>query len=822
MNAPDPQKLFEELLACEKETAVVGKLEECGYWKNPDVWRDLGDEPENYSTAGNQQSRAEQALIEKLVNAIDTKLIAAARIAGVCPDGPDAPDSLFEARNRFFERELENPEELSKSITVAATGERKRPSITIVDDGEGQSPSRMPHTILSLLKGNKKRIPFVQGKFNMGGTGVLEFCGVEHNVQLILSRQNPALQPNIPKDHPERLWSFTIIRREDPSPGSPKGSHFTFLAPGPQGKDGKKSLLTFDAPELSIFPVRNQPYARNTKWGTLFKLYEYGMRAGTNMMLEGGLMGRVRLLLPDPALPIRFHECRNYKGHEGSYDTTMIGLINTLDEDRKSAKRKNVEWFDKFVIDVAGEKFTGYIYLFRKQAKEDSRNPIEGYRKDEGVVFVYNGQTHAYFSKDFFRRNAVKQDYLWNSLLVFIDCSKISIRGHEKLFMPSRDRLRDGDLKRNLEKEIEDKLKTHKELEKIANERRKQELADQPEASETMEKFVEEMLKNHPLLEKILELGSRIKNPFKPHSVEAQEKEWTGLRFPTKFRFKNHAYGDELSRGAPLNSHVRIAFETDAEDEYFRRDEQPGEFDLYEIVDGQRKRAKNWKTPSLYRGNASLSIVLPENAEIGKRLSFEAHTTDPSRVDPFINRFTLEVKAARPSLTQNEPRNPRLPGTEPGEDAQNDTKLNIPNPIEIFEKDWGSQDPPFDKFTVMTIKRPPGVTEGSVFDYRINMDNIYVQTAIKGHHKRAGLLRNRYKFGMTMLSLALIRHDIELRKQTLEEAEEEGNGRIKQDIRETVAEVTKAIAPFFLPLVDSLAELPEDMESLSASAGEAA
>ena len=51
--------------------------------------------------------------------------------------------------------------------------------------------------------------------------------------------------------------------------------------------------------------------------------YEYGIRATTNMMLEGGLMGRVRIFLPEPALPIHFHECRDYAGHSGSYSTPM-------------------------------------------------------------------------------------------------------------------------------------------------------------------------------------------------------------------------------------------------------------------------------------------------------------------------------------------------------------------------------------------------------------------------------------------------------------------------------------------------------------------
>jgi hypothetical protein len=68
-------------------------------------------------------------------------------------------------------------------------------------------------------------------------------------------------------------------------------------------------------------------------------------------------------------------------------------------------------------------------------------------------LFTYNGQCHAAMTKDFFRRKKVKQDYLWHSLLLIVDCSAISRRAHEKLFMNSRDRLRDGELKAKLEAE---------------------------------------------------------------------------------------------------------------------------------------------------------------------------------------------------------------------------------------------------------------------------------------------------------------------------------------------------------------------------------
>ena len=656
------QDLCMQLIHADSEKEVIDLLKKAAFWDEPTCWRYYGDKPENWATVGNQQSRAEQALIEKAMNSIDTKLIAAARIRGVPLTGPEAPQSVMAARNHFFGEELKDIDKLARSITIAATGKKGRPSITIADDGEGQTPIDMPGTILSLLKGNKNAVPFVQGKFNMGGSGVLEFCGVDHNVELVISRRNPALLPADAIED-DRKWAFTIIRREDPSPASPRASRFTYLAPGQVGPDGHRALLCFSADALPIFPERNKPYEREAAWGTLFKLYEYAVRATTNMMLEGGLMARMRVLLPEPALPIRFHECRDYAGGPGSFDTTMAGLIHTLEEDRKDPKRQNVEWFDKFDLDIDGEKFSGRIYLFRKR-KGDEKNPAIRYRRDEGIVFTYNGQCQAFFSKDFFRRSAVRQDYLWDSLLVFVDCSAISVRAHEKLFMPNRENLRHGDLKFRLEHELEEKLKHHKELAQIAQQRRKSELSDNPEVSKSFEQFVQEMVNKHPLLEQILGPGFRISNPFKPEAVEAVEKPWKGLRFPTKFHFKDRDVDIHLKREANLNSQVRVSFVTDADNDYFRRDDEPGLMSLFEVVREELRPAKNWRTPHIFEGNVSLSVSLPPAAAIGSTITFEAQVIDPSRIEPFRNRFTLLVQPERENNNKpnklNKPESPRI------------------------------------------------------------------------------------------------------------------------------------------------------------------
>ncbi|MFZ5792576.1 MAG: hypothetical protein ACOY3L_17940 [Pseudomonadota bacterium] len=832
------KQLCLDLIRADTEPEVIRLLRGAGYWDDAKAWRYLGDEEFNYSSVGNQQSRAEQAIIEKLINSIDAKLIGEARrtgclpLIGSSPQASDTPTTIAEARTRFFGTRLNDQESLSRSITVAATGAKPkedngRPCFTIVDDGEGQTPAKMPDTILSLHKGNKDKIKFAQGKFNMGGTGVLEFCGMERNLQLVVSRRCPDLI-SAELEHPDdRDWSFTVIRRDDPT-SEGKSSRFTYLAPvGSDARPGNGALLHFSSEVMALFPDKNQPYVRDTAWGTLLKLYEYDARKfATNMMFADGLMYRARLLLPQPALPIRFHECRPYRGDPNrSFDTTMVGLVETLQRDLDDQKRDHVEWFDKLPFDVDGEKFEASIYLFKNKDAADT------YRRDEGILFTYNGQCHAVMTKDFFRRKKVKQDYLWHSLLLIVDCSAISRRAHEKLFMNSRDRLRETDLKAKLEAELEDQLGRHEQLRELASERRKKELAEQPKATESMAKLIENLLSKNPALAALLGQGMRIKNPHKPETAGTGIAGFIGKRFPTKFHFKGHEPSFRLIRDAYIGSHARITFETDAANDYFKRDEQPGSFELFRVTINGRVPATNYQWPRLHNGFAHLSLTLPDGASEGDDLEFEAVVADPSRVEPFVNSFILTVQPERETSggggggrnTNADKEGEDGKGTNnKGSDQNRDGFLDIPETIPVYEKDWKSKEPEFDKFTCMRIKRQPDAKETEDrYDYFLNMDNVHLQTYLKARPKDAPGMKLRFTVGMTLVALAIL-HQEQLRKKDARLSEDMPDGKI--DVTDRVAQVTSALAPFLLPMIDSVAELEDadEEESLSESAGEAA
>jgi hypothetical protein len=239
----DARDLCWQLMLADTEDDVVAILRKAGYWDDPQFWRHLADTDNNYATVGNQQAEAIAALIEKIINGVDARLTNACFMAGMDPTSPKAPQSIREAVARFFEGkpdassdrvgrvafwdDIRTTDE-GRLLTVAATGnqpEAGRPSISVADGGEGQTPDSFPETFMSLHRANKLRIPFVQGKFNMGGTGALQFCSQRHRLQLIVSRRNPALLPPGASER-DHQWAFTIVRRETPS-GAERSSVFS-------------------------------------------------------------------------------------------------------------------------------------------------------------------------------------------------------------------------------------------------------------------------------------------------------------------------------------------------------------------------------------------------------------------------------------------------------------------------------------------------------------------------------------------------------------------------------------------------------------------
>src|SRR5450759_3934836 len=173
----DAKQLVLDLLKADTEEDAIAVLKVAGLWDNPSLWRHYGDKESNYSQIGAQQAQPDSALTEKITNAIDSRLMGMCQASGIDPESAQAPTSILDAVARFFgagssfgpgnsfvDWSDQKRTVLARGLTVAVTGGKQRPSITITDDGEGQRPDRIPYTFVSLDRQNKARVHFVQGK----------------------------------------------------------------------------------------------------------------------------------------------------------------------------------------------------------------------------------------------------------------------------------------------------------------------------------------------------------------------------------------------------------------------------------------------------------------------------------------------------------------------------------------------------------------------------------------------------------------------------------------------------------------------------------
>ncbi|MBM3982078.1 MAG: hypothetical protein FJ304_17805 [Planctomycetes bacterium] len=842
MNEAETMKLCVALMKADSEAEVIELLKAAGLWDDPKLWRFYGDYENNYNTIGNQQGRPDAALVEKLINSVDASLMGMCLAMGTDPAGKDAPKTIREAVARFYHTEVsadsptaglikEWPDhkrtEIARGITLAATGVGPRIGnycLSIADCGEGQTPEQMPDTLLSLNKSNKLRIPFVQGKFNMGGSGVFEFCG-PNGLQLVLSRRNPAILKGKLDHADDGKWGCTVVRRENAGVGR-RSSVYTYLAPvGPDRGPGKGGVLRFTAAEMPIFPEATKDlrdaYARNSEWGTLIKLYEYaaGNLRSNIIRSDPCLLGRLDLLLPELALPIRLYECReSYKGHGGSFATNLAGLGVRLEDDSKSNLEEDFP--TSCPLTAQGEQMTATIYAFKK-------GKAETYRKHEGIIFTLNGQTHGHLTPDFFTRKAVGLSYLADSILVVVDCSKFSSRAREVLFMNSRDRLRNGELRGEIEDRLEEMLKQHDRLRALRERRRREQTEAKLADSKPLEDILESLLKSSPTLANLFLKGLRASNPFKTAKVrEEEETPFVGKRFPTFFKFKGKDYHTELARETAINMRTRVEFETDAENDYFGRDSETGVFSLFRVVGDARVAVENYVGPNLQNGTATLSVQLPQNCQVGDTLKFVAVVKDPTLTEPFENCFTVKVKPeAKPGPPGGEKKKHK--SGEPGSDREVPGGIALPNIIEVWESCWGDQTPPFDKHTALRIKNA-GVTDETdgaeakpVYDFYINMDNIYLNSELKPSKADPKLLRARFTYGMVLLGLALVQQDEAEKARAKKDGEEAGVDEALANVECRVAEFTQAVAPVLLPMIDSLGDLNEEEVPAVVGSGDA-
>ena len=714
------RKLCMALINADSEDEVKRILESKGLWNVPKYWRNLDDNENNASIIGAQQNRADSALVEKIINSIDAKLTGECKARGINPESTDkSPKDIRHAVAQFIE-EHSSPEkdstgrvinwdiskrtEAAQHITVAATGEKSSPCFTICDNGEGQTPDKIPSTFMSLMKSNKLRIPFVQGKFNMGGTGVLRFCG-ECSIELILTRKDPRIL-EVMKNSGETVsekdynWSLTIVRKNEPQQNE-RSSVWRYLAPlETKEKPYKGNVLNFKAENLKIFPNKNEAYLREATHGSLIKLYNYKIKGRSHILRSDGLLRKLEILLPDPALPVRLHECRKgYSGKgEASFANNMIGISARLSDainDRPEKSPIESGYKLSCPLRIVGEDLSATIYVFKQDWDSEKCRLTDRsatYRdNDQGVLFTVNGQCHGSLPISFFRTNKVKLSELSKSLLVILDCTKLSRAISEQLFMNSRDRLnKDSDIFREIDKELSHALKKNSALTKLQNQRRAEKKSRAIENSKPLEDTLRNIFKNSPALAKMFLKGERLSNPYKPKLAGIEEAQYIGKPYPTYFHIKG--FKDKVcKKNVHRNGRCRMQFETDVVNEYFSRLEKRGEISLNIISeDDSLSPLSTFSGPSMDNGKATVTFPLPDGVEINDTLRFRCEVTDPTQIEPFTSEFVVNILPDRTTETREsrKSKNEKHPNKD-GNDTDKPSGIKLPEVLCVEKENWG-------------------------------------------------------------------------------------------------------------------------------------
>lgn len=780
----DSYTLFYRLLHAETEDEVESVLRLAGYTTDDLTdWQPLGGFRNNFGAVGNQQSDPSNALLEKIINAIDALFMALCYKRGLDPRGREAPQTMAEAAEWFVGipggrlNDIEDPQqlrELAENIQLVAVGDRSSPSYLIVDRGEGQTPAQFPKTFLSIHEDNKPSIPFVQGRFNSGGTGILQFCGTK-NFQLIASRRRPGC-PVGEGDTTGDMWGFTIVRRLLPS-GGRRNSTYVYLAPG-------GIVPMFARADVQVLPgpsAKGRPakaYVGDLPFGTCIKLYDYRWSA-KSLITTDGRYELERVLLA-AAMPFRVVETRDYQAHY--YSATVTGGWNSaISEDKEGGAAKLERGFPAYAdLNLEGIGKLPYSIAVFKGGTKDRHIP-------RGVLFVLNGQVHGSLPSDFVR-SKLKFDYLtgsYGTLLVTVDCAGMNQQVREDFFMASRDRVRTNETYRAIFDALESDLRSHPGLQEL-NQVRRQEVIEAHQRDEGPREAFESLLKVDPSLASLFGSGDRLVTRTGP----GQRRVFGGREFPSFFRIAREPETG-LVKQCPLNKTCRIEFETDAANDYFLRSSNPG---LLRIEPPDLCESSH-----LWNGQLVTRFRVPWDAKVGEQFGITVTVIDierGARGEPFVCRLRL---VATPEV-EDRPTNRGKPRDRRPVDNGRVEKVaaGFPPINEVDRHGWLLHD--FDKLSALKIAHGPN----GGYEFFINIDNAFLLTQLsQSKVTDRPNVKFWFKYGLVLAALAM------LKQPEPTAAGPHSNGERGEVDLDSIAASCNGLARAIVPIIRALGRTPQ-------------
>lgn len=688
----DVKTLFGELYKAKNEKDVERIIEKYPQVFAPNNWYPLGGNESNFGVVENQQSNPVAALVEKLTNSVDAILMRKCYEARIDPKSDAAPRSIEEAIERFFPEHknwdlANNRNKQAEHIQILADsrpGDTSDTSIIIYDDGEGQHPEHFEHTFLSLLQGNKNEIHFVQGKYNMGGSGALVFCG-KQRYQLIASKRYDG----------KGKFGFTLVRKHPLSSieaKTKKNTWYEYLKIDEQ-------IPSFDIGEIDL-GLRNRRFST----GTILKLFSYDVKG--NRHLRRDMSRSLNEFLYEPALPIYVVE----KAERYPNDKVLTGVVFGLKRQLENNEYIE-ETFSELIKDprMGDVKVTVHVFRIRAKGKKpnETKNTIQNeyFKNGMSVLFSMNGQVHGHYTTEFITRT-LKFNLLRDYLLIQVDCTNMKVDFRNELFMASRDRLKQGEESAYLRRKLGDDLGDGR-LKEIYKQRKDNISIESAEDDSLLRNFAENLPLNKDLqhlLSQTFKLDETDKSKKKQAEAvpspkpEPKKIEFNPQRFPSFFNVDLKKRGDRTIIEIPLNGSKTVRFNSDVESQYFDRVEEPGDMQIAIMTytpnnsQGGNKKGTvndiseifsvNRKSPQ--EGTIKVVFKPTEDVQVGDEVQIKVDLVSPVRQDGSFQEI-LWVKVTQPLP----PKPDQVPVPE-------DEKLGLPKYVLVY------QDAPQDHEDLMT------------------------------------------------------------------------------------------------------------------------
>ncbi|CAI8347443.1 MAG: Uncharacterised protein [Bacteroidota bacterium] len=751
------EKLFWELYNSNSEAEVEKIIKEESAFNNPNNWKPYGGIEGNFGTFESQQNHPVPALIEKITNSIDATLIKDCKINGIDPKSKDAPKSMSEAVEKFYNvkngeiGELSNKErrELAENIQIIATGDKAQPCITIFDSGEGQTPNDFANTFLSLHRGNKANIHFVQGKYNMGSTGAVVFCG-DKKYQLIASKRNKLLNNNIDSE-----LGFTLVRKHPLTKtdieNNVKATWYEYFCPNDE-------IASFRTNEIDL-----GLYNRNFNSGSIVKLYSYQLPRGSRSDVTLDLWRDLNQYMYHLPLPISVYEKRDYKGK--TPNKPVLGNRTRITIDSREKVSKTIQFTipkESGLGDINIE-----VIIFNSDVGHGE------FIKNKSIIFTQNGQVHGFEGQSFISQS-LGFSLLKTSTLIHVDCTNIPTEIRQDLFMSNRTHLKQCPKTEHLLDEVIGLLKKSSELKKLNNERKSSLLRDSKSDKDLIETFLSKLpvdkdvvnlLKKNGSLDFLKSAGNKI-NTNNNKAKKTEQKKLN--RFPSIFNLnlKKDKNG-KVYKTIPLDSTGKASIETDVEDDYLFRSVEKGEFEI-QVLQKRNKTEKPVKpNPNPFPddvtdiltinregpvdGSIKLLIKPNEKAKVGDEVEVRASLSAPGQEFECVFNVIVDEKIDKPKTK---------------EEAPSETFPNLPTPRKAFKEKqeesdltWADENLNWSGHDIVKVITGDEENEMIVDGIVVNMDSFALLNFISKNRisteKEINFIKDKYFLSIYLHSLFL-------------------------------------------------------------------